>query len=197
MDDGTMARSPGRKRDDATCQTILRTAYEMIAAEGYHALTIEGVAARSGAGKSTIYRWWPSKAALAADAFLAMVSIGCPARESGSAGDDIRAVVRGMAETLAGTPGRVLASILGGALEDREAVALYKEKIGGPRKELLRATLRRGVENGELRRDLDIDATAEALVAPLLVRLLMGAGPCDASWADRIADAVLRGAISP
>lgn len=196
MEDGNLMRAPGRKRDEATRQTILRTAYEAIAAEGYRALTIEGVAARSGSGKSTIYRWWPSKAALAADAFQAMVSMGCPGGDDGSTAEAIRALLRGMAETLSGTPGRVLASILGGALEDREAAALYKERIGGQRKEILRAYLRRGVETGELRADLDVDATMEALMGPFLARLLLEPGSWDVAWADRISEVVLRGALA-
>jgi len=65
-----------------------------------------------------------------------------------------------------------------------------------PRRELGRATLQRGIASGELRPDLDVDAALEALIAPIYMRLLMRLGPCDAAWAQRFADTVIRGLVA-
>jgi AcrR family transcriptional regulator len=59
---------PGRKRSEESRLAILAAAFELIAEVGYAGLTIEGIAARSGTGKQTIYRWWPSKADVLMDA---------------------------------------------------------------------------------------------------------------------------------
>ena len=61
---------PGRKRSEESRQAILTAAAEMVAEVGYAGLSIEGIAARSGTGKQTIYRWWPSKAAILGEALL-------------------------------------------------------------------------------------------------------------------------------
>jgi AcrR family transcriptional regulator len=61
-------RSLGRKRSQESRLAILTAAFELTAELGYAGLTIEGIAARSGTGKQTIYRWWPSKADVLLDA---------------------------------------------------------------------------------------------------------------------------------
>jgi AcrR family transcriptional regulator len=84
-------RGPGRKRDEATRQAILRAAYETLEAEGYGGFTIEAVATRSGAAKTTIYRWWPSKGALAIDSFLDLYKREAPFPRTRSASEDLKA----------------------------------------------------------------------------------------------------------
>ncbi|MGH2503871.1 MAG: helix-turn-helix domain-containing protein, partial [Ktedonobacterales bacterium] len=64
----TELRRPGRPRSAQADQAILDAALELIAQEGIQGMSIEGVAARAGVGKTTIYRRWPNKDALALDA---------------------------------------------------------------------------------------------------------------------------------
>jgi len=191
-----LCRARGRKRDETTRKAILRTAYELIAANGYRALTFEGVAARSGAGKTTIYRWWPTKAALATDALLAEMTPVAAFERTGSAIEDIRLEMHQMAESMSGTNGKVMACILGGAREDPETAAVYKEKIVGPRRAIGYECLRLGIRSGELRPEIDIDVALDALFLPIFVRLMFGPGTIDASWVDRLTDTVLNGIVA-
>jgi len=186
-------RARGRKRDETTRKAILRAAYDLLAADGYKALTFEGVAARSGSGKSTIYRWWPTKASLATDALVAELTPMTGFVRTGSAIQDIRIGMHLMADTMSGTNGKVIACILGGGREDPETVAMYKEKIAGPRRDIGLECLRLGIATGELRADLDIEAALDALFLPIVVRLMMGLGPADVAWIDRLTDTVLKG----
>ena len=82
----TIVRPPGRPRCDATRKAVLHAAYELLAEGGLSRFTIEGVATRSGVARTTIYRWWPTKGALAMEGFLeatasdldsAANSVGC------------------------------------------------------------------------------------------------------------------------
>ena len=186
-------RGRGRKRDESARKAILRAAYELIAEHGYRALTFEGVAAKSGCGKTTIYRWWPTKAALSTDSLLAELAPVASFERTGSAVQDLRLCLHLMAETLSGTNGQVMACILGGAREDPETAAVYKEKIMGPRRDIGRECLRIGVMTGEIRSDVDLDVALDALFLPLFVRLMYGTGGVDAVWVDKLADTVLHG----
>ena len=188
-----LSRARGRKRDETTRKAILRAAYDIVAADGYRALTFEGVAARSGSGKTTIYRWWPTKAALATDALLAELPPVAAFERTGSAVQDLRLSLHVMAESLAGENGRVMACILGGGREDAETLRVYKEKIAGPRRDIGRECLKTGILTGEIRADVDIDAALDALYLPMFVKLIMGMGNIETVWVDRLMDTVLKG----
>lgn len=185
--------TPGRKRDEAIRKAILRVAYDTLEADGFRAFSIEKVAARSGAGKTTIYRWWPNKAVLAMDAFLAEFSTDDPCPTTDSVVDDFKARLRTLTQRLAGKNGRVLGSILGGGQDDPETMAQFKEKILMPRREMGRALMQRGIAGGEFRADVDVDATLDAMFLPLFVRLILRLGGCDVAWSDRLVDAVVHG----
>lgn len=188
------ARNPGRPRDDATRRAILKAAFDIIEAEGYRAFTIEGVAARSGAGKTTIYRWWPSKEALAVDAFMAEIQQCGPALSSGSAIEDLKATMVRIAENLTeGKNGRVLSAILGGGQAELETCIQFRDRFLIPRRELGRMAVQRGIASGELRADLDVDAALEALIAPIYMRLLMRIPPRSPEEMRAFADTVIRG----
>ena len=93
-------RGPGRPRCQDTRQSILRAAYEMFEEGEDQPFTIEAVARRSGAAKTTIYRWWPSKGALAIEAFLAIAEKRSAFPETESAVADLRMQVKLLARLL-------------------------------------------------------------------------------------------------
>lgn len=82
---------PGRKRSEESRLAILTAAFELIGEVGYAGLTIEGIAERSGAGKQTIYRWWPSKADVLLDAMATKADLYVPIPDTGSYAADLRA----------------------------------------------------------------------------------------------------------
>jgi AcrR family transcriptional regulator len=82
---------PGRKRSEESRLAILTAAFELIGEVGYAGLTIEGIAARSGTGKQTIYRWWPSKADVLLDAMATKADLYVPIPDAGSYAADLRA----------------------------------------------------------------------------------------------------------
>src|SRR4051812_16506326 len=105
-------RGPGRPRSDATRCAILKAAYELLEETGMSGFTIEGVAARSGSAKTTIYRWWPSRGVLAAEALLSRMQSEYPVPHSGSAMADLKSIMHSMVEMMSGSPGHVLAGLI-------------------------------------------------------------------------------------
>jgi AcrR family transcriptional regulator len=79
----------GRRRSEVSRKAILDATYELLKTVGFHQMSIEGVAARAGVGKATIYRWWSSKGVLAVEAFMEAVAPSIAFRETGSARADI------------------------------------------------------------------------------------------------------------
>ena len=186
-------RAPGRPRCDATRRTILSAAYELLTEGGIRAFTIEAVAARAGSAKTTIYRWWPSKGALAVEAFREANSQAFAYPRTTSAVADLRAQLRQLTETFRGPAGQVVAGLVAEMQGDEETRRAYLEDCIGPRRAEARRLLERAVANGELRPDLDADVALDALYGALHWRLLTRREALDEAWVDRLLDVVLRG----
>lgn len=117
-------RRPGRPRSEAARQAILGAAMDELKERGYAALTVEGIAARAGVGKQTIYRWWPSRPALVADVLLADADkILRPVRHTADLSADLTAWARNLATTLTTERGAAMLRILTAASLEHEDVA--------------------------------------------------------------------------
>ena len=188
------SRSAGRPRCDVTHRAVLRAAYELLAEGGLRQFTIEGVAARSGVARTTIYRWWPSKGALAMEGFLAATAPEIATPPARSAVADLKAHLSHCAMLLRGAPGRIMAGIVAEGQSDPETLAAFIEHYLAPRRREARAILQRGIDGGEFRADLDIAVVQSALYAPLHLRHLLGE-EVDEAWVALLAETVLRGCM--
>ncbi|HEY1722377.1 MAG TPA: TetR/AcrR family transcriptional regulator [Magnetospirillaceae bacterium] len=194
----TEKRTPGRKRDESTRDAILKAAFDMIDTEGYRGFTIEGVAQRSGAGKTTIYRWWPTKEDLAFDALMKEFSASfADDYHPDSVIDGIKHYLHILGESFNGKPGKVLASFVGGGQCQESSAERFRERFLAPRREKGRLALQKGIASGELRADIDIDIALDALISPFFFRLLWRTGTFDQAWTDRMVETVIRGLANP
>ena len=163
-----------------------------MAATGYRGLTVEGVAARSGVAKTTIYRWWPSRQALLLEALSALRQ---PARvpDTGNIRDDAVAYLRGHIEAFKDPiTAPILADALAEALRSPDLDDARPGFVAAQREPFRRA-LARGVERGELPADLDYELTMDLLIAPIINRALATRGRLEPALAERIVDIVLGG----
>lgn len=190
------ARRPGRKRSEDTRFAILKAAYGLLEEGGMGRFTIEGVAARAGTAKTTIYRWWPSKGRLAAEAFLAMTHKAVMVEPSDSPIADLKSHMRQLAEIFSSSAGRIIAGLIVEGHTDAEAVTVYRNGIVERRNALARNILERGIETGLFRADLDVEAALDALYSPFYTRLLMAMGPLDDAYIERLSETVLRGIVA-
>jgi AcrR family transcriptional regulator len=184
---------PGRKRCEATREAILKAAYELLEEGGMGKFTIEGVAARSGAAKTTIYRWWPTKGKLAAEAFITSTATAAMVPETASAIADLKEHMRLLASIFRSRVGYVIAGLVAEGHSDPETIAVYRTGIVERRTRITRTILQRGIAQGELRADMDVDVALDALYSPFYTSLLMGFSTLDDDYIERLSGTVLRG----
>jgi AcrR family transcriptional regulator len=152
------------------------------------------VAARSGVARTTIYRWWPTKGVLAIASFLANFRSKLVYAQTDSTPADFHLVVGSLAATLSGPAGRVAASVMAHAQSDSETRRLFLEQFSEPLRKETSALLRRGVDQGQFRADLDIARVIDAVVGAVYLRLLLGQS-LDPDWVRHLIDTLLEGCL--
>ena len=183
----------GRPRSQQARAAVLRATSELMREVGLRAMTTEDIAARSGASKATIYKWWPNKYAVAVEAFLSEMAVESPDPDTGSAREDFRRALRGMVHFYTGENGRAYAQLVGEAQFDPKIGAELRDHLVGSRRELVRAIWDRGVARGELRADVDPEVAIDLIFAPAMYRLVAGHAPLDDTAAAAVVDAAIRG----
>jgi AcrR family transcriptional regulator len=176
-EDASPARPPGRPRSAEADEAILRAALDLLAAEGYRALTMEGVRERSGVGKATLYRRYGSKEELVRAAIVHLNSDIPMPQDTGSLAGDFAAtaqkILAGAARTgaLALMP-RLLSEVAG----DPEMHALFSEHLVEPRRRVVRGIVERAKARGEIRSDVDPELAVDLMVGPFIYRLIIAGG---------------------
>ena len=171
------ARRRGRPRSQEAHRAILTATLELLGAQGFRGLTIEGVAERAGVGKTTIYRRWPSKAELVAEAIGQMRPPSAPP-DSGSLEADLGGLMQSQRERAGTTPGlrRLIPVLLFEASQDPAFLTMVTEGVIEPIRDVVRELIRRGIERGELRPDVDVEALVDLLHAVPVYRILLAGG---------------------
>ncbi|WP_405809950.1 TetR/AcrR family transcriptional regulator [Streptomyces sp. NBC_01520] len=196
------------RRSDRSRRAIYDAALALVGETGYARTTIEGIAARAGVGKQTIYRWWPSKAAVLMEAFLDLAARQAEeAAAAGEGGDgghgipdtgdlaaDLKCVLRATVDELndpvTEAPTRALAAE---GIVDPVLGAQFVERLLDPSMQLYVTRLRAAQEAGDLRADIDPRIALELLIAPLTHRWLLRTLPLTHAYADTIVDYTLGG----
>jgi len=191
--EGAAARSPGRPRSEQSRVAVLRATSELLHEVALRAMTTEEIASRSGVSKATIYKWWPSKYAVAVEAFLTEMMAESPDPDTGSAHEDFRRVIRGLMHFYTGANGPIFGQLVGEGQTDPVVQEELRRHLVAPRRELMRTVWDRGVARGELRADVDPDAAMDLLIGPVLYRFLLGHAPLDDAAANAIVDTAMRG----
>ena len=170
---------------------ILDACTDLIAQDGIERLSVEAVAARSGAAKTTIYRHWPSRAALIMDAVGRCAGEAMAPPDTGSLRDDIVAVLGGLATALRDEAWcATMRSLVDAAARDPELARLHSEAVAERRRPLT-DVLERGIERGELPADLDIDHAVAVLAGPLFYRAMVSRERLDEDVVAWVVDAAL------
>jgi AcrR family transcriptional regulator len=187
-------RPPGRPRSEESRQSILRSTLKLLKQQGGFAeLSIEAIAADANVGKTTVYRWWPTKAALVADAFSASAAEELRFPDTGSVQSDMSLQMRRLIRIFRSRRGKVVAALLAGGQSDPELIEAFRDRFLWPRRRQAYQTLQRGIDRGELPADSDLDLILDSLYGPIYMRFLIRHDKLDESFADEICGLVLRG----
>ena len=186
-------KSPGRPRSKKAREAVLRAAREMLAEGGLTAVTMEGLAARAGVGKPTIYRTWSNSHEVAMAALLEEAPLESEPSVADASlealGEQLRRVVLLFSTAL----GRNVATMLAAADDDTEISRAFRSHFLQARREEGRKLLLKAIDSNDVRADIDIDVALDMIYGPVFYRLMMGHRQLDATFADSIIEHAIQG----
>ncbi|MFE1923751.1 TetR/AcrR family transcriptional regulator [Streptomyces asoensis] len=187
-------RGRGRRPAAEVRSDVLDAAGGLLLDAGMGSFTIEAVAERAGVSKTTLYKWWPSKGALALDGYFHAVESALAFPDTGDLRADLTAQLRAFVRILTTTPaGRVIAELIGQAQTDPELSAALLERYSGPRRDLAVLRMRGAQAEGRLRSDVDPEVVVDQLWGACYHRLLLPNLPVDEDFADSLVANLWRG----
>ncbi|MCO1574669.1 TetR/AcrR family transcriptional regulator [Crossiella sp. SN42] len=164
----------GRRPADDVRADVLRAAGELLLAEGLADFTFERVARVSGVSKTTLYKWWPSKGALALDGYFHAVQETLAFPDTGDIRADLTSQLRSFAKVMTKTAGgKIVTELIGQAQTDHELSVAFRERYSAQRRQLAVTRLQRAQEQGQLRAEVDVRIVIDQLWGAVYHRLLV------------------------
>jgi AcrR family transcriptional regulator len=185
------SRGPGRPRSEPVRQAVLSAAVHLIGEDGYGRVTMEGIAREAGVSKQTLYRWWPTKAAIVLEALNEGAAKIAPSLDTGSFRADLRVFLRRSVSGASGANARLLAGLMAAAQLDEAFAVSFRSGFLARRRQALRELLERGRDRGELAASADLDFLVELVFATLWYRILAHNKPLNRRFADQLTDTLL------
>ena len=184
----------GRRPAAEVRTEVLAAAGELLLAEGLEGLTFERVSAHSGASRTTLHKWWPSRGALALEAYFETVRETLAFPDTGDIAADLTAQLRAFVRLMTTTPaGRVLSEIIGAAQTDPTLAAAYRAQYSAPRRALAVAAVEQARSRGQVRGDTDAEAVVDQLWGACYHRLLIPDQPITEEFATTLVAQLFRG----
>ena len=186
-------KARGRHRSVEAEAAILKATLYLLTRQPLRRITTDAIAARAGVSKATIYKWWPNKSMVALDAYLADMTEQVASPDTGSAEQDFSLQLKSVTAFYASPLGRLFGQFLAEGQSDPEFLALFRERFLQARRDAARVMWQRGVERGEIRKDIDSDTVLDLIYGPLVFRLLAGHGPLNDIEAQKVVTVVFGG----
>lgn len=187
-------------RSEVSRQAILEATLDLLGVKGatgthvtVQRLTIEAISKRAGVSKSTIYRWWDSKAAVVLDAFLAEYLSHTVVREDLPFVDALQEHVRAVVSQYAGVDGTLVSQLIAESQYDDVTMTEFHRRFWDDRKEVVVQLVRRGMDEGKVDPSLDPAMVATLIYAPIYQRLLFRDGELDGDFAQLLVSMALSG----
>lgn len=174
----------------------MEAALELLTEGGVAAVSIEAVAARAGVGKATVYRRWPSRTPLVAEALSFASDQLIPTPETGSVRGDLRQLLGDLAAVLAGPAGQVIAGVQAEALAVPELGEALRVTLIKPRRDVLMQILRSGTGRGEVAPGTNVSVAVDMLAGAIFHRLLLTREQIDQPLVESLIEMVMEGIAS-
>jgi AcrR family transcriptional regulator len=155
--------------------------------------TMERIAEVSGVAKTSLYRRWPTAAAVVMDAFLMHMTPHLAYGNEGTITQRMTRTLTRLADLGAGVDGALLGSLLGAAQMNPELRAAFRDHWVAPRRQLGRAALQTAVDRGELVAGADIDMILDVLYGAVYYRLFVSFQPLTPEYVAALVSRTLHG----
>lgn len=176
---------------------VLEAASELLMDVGYDRFSIDEVATRAGVHKTTIYRRWPTKAELIADAVRVHSAENVPIPDTGNLQGDLQALTRSVVTNIGSEEGSRRSRSIVAAAAHSEELTESMHSFWADRLALSVPIIERAIDRGDLPAGTDPNLIIETVIGPIWIRLLLTGEPIDAGLADRVAELVTAGATHP
>ncbi len=185
-------RATGRPRDPGLDRRIVEAAQALLAEGGYDALTIEAVAAQAGVGKASVYRRFSGKEQLVIEAVASLTEQPDPVVGAGVRDELVSLLEVLRRKSDSSLAGKIFPRLLGASAENPELMRRYREQVLDPRRRRFLDVLQRGIDEGLVRADVDLEHAADLLIGPMAYRnLIRNDPPPGPELAAQIVDDVL------
>lgn len=173
-----------RRRGEQVRDAVLTAAGELMLEGGLAAATMEAIAARAGVSKRTLYKYWPSRGAVALEGFMRSAATSWSLPENASAAESLEGLVVAAARLFTQTPaGPLMRSLIADAQSQDEIATAIRDQWLRPRRAVSADLIRQGIAAGEFRADIDVEVTLDLLFAPVYYRLVLGHDTLDEPFA--------------
>jgi AcrR family transcriptional regulator len=187
-----MEKKVGRPRSEETKKLILSTSYQMLLELGFKAVTVDGIALRTGVSKATIYKWWPNKAAVVVDGFFDASEMLLQIPDTGSAKEDIFIQVNNLAAFFTSSKGKIVTELIAEGQFDSNIASEYQKRYFQPRRQITRQILERGIGRNQVNKDIDIELVIDIIYAPIFYRLMITGDKIDKGYIDKVLEQTLK-----
>ena len=183
----------GRPRSEAARRAILRAARELLDEGGLLSVTMEGVAARAGVGKPTVYRHWSNRYEVAMAALIeATRGAEAPQRREAPL-VALKEQLHRLADLFTSSTGRNVAAMLASGYGETELSKAFRLYFVQTRRDEGRALLGQAIAAGRIRAGIDLELVLDLIYGPIFYRLTMAHAPIDAGFVDALLREVLAG----
>lgn len=189
----TEPKTRGRHRSLEAEASILKAALDLLERKPLREVTADAIARKAGVSKATIYKWWPNKSLVALDAYLGGMTERVVMPDTGSAETDFTVQLKSVTAFYKSPLGRLFCQFIAEGQSNPGFLALFRERFLYARRDAARVMWRRGVDRGEIRKEIDSEIVLDLIYGPMVFRLLAGHGSLNDHESEAMVEAVFGG----
>jgi AcrR family transcriptional regulator len=190
-------KTRGRRRSVEAETAILKATLYLLERQPLRKVTADAIARRAAVSKATIYKWWPNKSLVALDAYLAGMTEQVVMPDTGSAELDFTRQLKSVMAFYTSSLGKLFCQFLAEGQSDPVFLALFRERFLYARRNAARVMWQRGVDRGEIRKEIDSEIVLDLIYGPMIFRLLAGHGSLGDRESEAVVEAVFGGLKRP
>jgi AcrR family transcriptional regulator len=190
-------RTRGRHRSLEAEASILKAALDLLERKPLREVTADAIARRAGVSKATIYKWWPNKSLVALDAYLGGMTERVAMPNTGSAEIDFMVQLKSVTTFYKSPLGRLFCQFIAEGQSNPGFLALFRDRFLYARRDAARVMWRRGVDRGEIRKEIDGEIVLDLIYGPMVFRLLAGHGSLNDHESEAMIEAIFGGLRQP